>query len=257
MKNRPKFLPILFALPLAAGLCGASLRATYLNYPIETAAGAPAFYGLSIVCVIALLMSVIAAFLLKSGIEYSSVFLTKALPIASFVGAAILLAYAVTLIVSLADRFSALTLILALLSVYACVSFIALGRHRLAERDDTAYCIFSAVPVFWICFVLIITFREKITDPVISNYVFLILAYISILFFGYATSAHVLGKNRKHVAVFSCFIGIFFILIELISPLFTGNYALMSLSDISELLPLLAFLVIMPFYTAEIVRKKN
>ncbi len=253
MKNRLKFLPILFLLPLTAGLCAASLRATQLNYPIEAASSAPSFYGLVIICVIALLMAVIAALLLKNGIEYTSVFLTKALPIASFVSAACILAYAGTLIVSLAGSFSVLTLVLVLLSVYACVSFIALGRHRLAEREDTAYCIFSAVPVFWVCFMLIVTFREKIADPIISNYVFLILAYISILVFGYSTCAHVLGKKRKHIAVFSCFVGIFFILIELLVPLFadTATFA------ISELLPLLAFLVIMPFYTAEIVRKKN
>ena len=253
MKNKLKFLPILFLLPLTAGLCGASLRATRLNYAIEAASGVPSFYGLVIVCVIALIMAILAAILLKNGIEYTSVFLSKALPIASFVSAACILVYAGILIASLADNFSVLTLIIALLSVYACVSFIALGRHRLAEREDTAYCIFSAVPVFWVCFVLIITFREKITDPLISNYVFLILAYISSLLFSYSTCAHVLGKKRKHFAVFSCFVGIFFILTELLVPLFNDTVTF----EISELLPLIAFLVIMPFYTAEIARKKN
>ncbi len=257
MKNKLKFLPILFLLPLTAGLCGASLRTTQLKQSVETAASSPSFYGLIIVCIIALLMAVIAAFLLKNGIEYTSVFLTKALPIASFVGAAIILVYVGGLVLSLIESFSTLTLIIALLSVYACVSFIALGRYRLGERENTPYCIFSAVPVFWICFVLIITFRGKIADPTISNYVFLILAYISVLFFGYATCAHVLGKKRKHVAVFSCFVGIFFILVELLSPLFGNGYSLLTRSEIGELLPLLAFLVIMPFYTAEIVRKKN
>ncbi|MBR3848742.1 MAG: hypothetical protein IKM21_05580 [Oscillospiraceae bacterium] len=245
MKSKLKFLPILFLLPLTAGICGASLRATQLD--------SPSSYGLVIICVVALVLAAIASFLLKNGIKYSSVFLAKALPIVSFVGAACILAYAGTLVVSLADNFSALTLILVLLSVYACVSFIALGKHGLAEREDTAYCIFSAVPVFWTAFVLIVTFREKITDPVISNYVFLILSYISILVFGYATCAHVLGKNRKNIAVFSCFVGIFFILTELLVPLFNDTVAF----EISELLPLIAFLVIMPFYTAEIIRKKD
>lgn len=257
MKNKLKFLPILFAFPLTTGLCGASLRVTQLNQSVENAMSSPSFYGLVIVCVIALLMALISAFLLKSGIEYTSVFLDKALPAASFVSAAIILVYAAILALSLTESFSALTIIMVLLSVYACVSFIALGKYRLRERETTPYCIFSAVPVFWICFVLIITFRSKIADPIISNYVFLILSYISILFFGYATCAHVLGKKRKHIAVFSCFVGIFFILIELLAPLFGDGYSLMTRTEISELLPLLAYLVIMPFYTAEIVRKKN
>ena len=257
MKNKLKFLPLLFALPLTTGICGASLHAAQQSLPIESAANSSPLYGLIIVSIVALLMAVIAAFLLKKGVDYSSVFLTKALPTASFVSAAIILLYAGILIFSLFEGFSGLTLVIALLSVYACVSIIALGKYKLAERDDQSYCIFSAVPVFWIAFILVVTFREKIADPIISNYVFLILSYISILLFGYATCAHVLGKKRKHIAVFACFIGIFFILVELLTPLFGEGYSFATAFDAKDLLPLLAFLVIMPFYTAEITRKKD
>ncbi len=255
MKN--KLFPILFLCPITAGLCGASLRAAQLKLSAEGGAISSPTNGLVIICVIALLMALIAAFISKGGITFTSRLRETALPIVSFAGAAFLLVYAAMLLFGLRYEFVATDLVLALFALYSAVSFIVLGKYRLIERDSTAYCIFSAVPAFWAAFLLILTFRDKISDPVISNYIFLILSYISILFFCYGVAAHILGKNRKHVCVFSCFAGIFFIFTELFSLLFAGEFASVTGTKLSELFPLFAFLVIMPLYTTEIVAKKD
>ena len=102
---------------------------------------------------------------------------------------------------------------------------------------------------------LILAFRDKISDPVIANYAPMIFSYLSILMFCYSVSAHILGKNKKHVAVFTCFFGIFFILTELLSPIFAGGLVEINAENIRYLLPQLAFLILMPAVTAGIIKK--
>ncbi|MBQ4544220.1 MAG: hypothetical protein II996_01450 [Oscillospiraceae bacterium] len=258
MKN--KLFSVMFALPVTAGICGALLRSWQIRYAYDAETGILQSgnlitYGLVAVCVIAALMAVIAAFLLKRGLPLPADKTGSISSAALSVAAVVVLAYAGMIFWSLREGFSGVQLVLALFSVYCSVALLVMGKYRMQERDSTAYCVFSAVPVFWACFMLILTFREKIADPIIANYVPLILSYISILFFCYSIAAHVLGKNKKHVAVFSCFIGVFFMLLELIS-FFASNGAVgMSLEKVREMLPLVAFLVLMPATCAEIVRK--
>lgn len=258
MKN--KLFPILFALPVTAGICGALLRASQLRYAYDAEtgilrSGEPVTYGFVAVCVIAALMAVIAAFLLKRGVEIKSERVSGAASISLFAAAVIILAYAGMILFSLCEKFDTTQLVLALFSVYCAVALIVLGKYRLCERDSTAYCVFAAVPVFWACFMLVLSFREKISDPIIANYVPLIFSYIAILFFCYSIAAHVLGKNKQHIAVFSCFIGIFFILVELLCPLFAGEYVTIDAARVREGLPQLAFLILMPTVMAQIVKK--
>jgi len=253
MKN--KLFPILFAIPVTAGICGAILLATEFGHVQEGILPSPSNTGVIIVSAIAILMALAISFLLKDGISFKKA--GRALTIVSFIGAGVILLHGALLLLSLAETFKATTLILALFSVYSSVSFIVLGKYSLCERENTAYSLLSAVPSFWMCFLLILSFRDKVTEPIILNYIFLILSYISILLFCYSVAAHALGKDRKCVAVFSCFAGIFFILTELLSRLFSGAFSHVTATEITELLPLLAFLPIFPVYTAEIIRKKD
>ncbi len=258
MKN--KLLPSLFVLPIVTGICGALLRASQLvhAYDRETGilkSGEPVTYGLIAVCIIAALIAILAAFLLKNGAEIKSGRLGKGLIVSGVVSSVVILIYAGMTLFSLFDEFDATELVLGLFSVYCAVSLLVLSKYSFAERDSTAYCVFSAVPSFWACFMLILAFREKISDPIIANYVPLMFSYLSILMFCYAIAAHVLGKNKKHVAIFSCFFGIFFILMELISPLFAGGTVTVDADSIRYMLPQLAFLILMPCTTAQILKK--
>ncbi|MBQ8004630.1 MAG: hypothetical protein IJ299_06030 [Oscillospiraceae bacterium] len=256
MKN--KLLPSLFILPVVTGICGALLRSSQLihAYDHETGilkSGEPVTYGLVAVCVIAALIAVLAAFLLKNGAEIRSLKLGKGLLMSGAAASAVIIIYAGMLFFSLFDEFDATSLILALFSVYCAVSLLVLSKYSFAERDSTAYNVFSAVPAFWACFMLILAFREKISDPIIANYVPLMFAYLAILMFCYAMAAHVLGKNKKHVAVFACFFGIFFILMEIVSPFIAGTVP--NAESIRYMLPQLAFLILMPCTTAQILKK--
>ena len=250
----------MFALPVVTGVCGALLRASQLRhaYDAETGilrSGELVTYGLVAVCVIASLIALLAAFLLKNGVEIRSAKFRKSLFFSAIVASALILIYAAMTLYTLLDEFSAPTLILGLISVYCAVAFIVLAKYSFTERDDVAYSVFSAVPAFWACFMLILAFRDKISDPIIANYVPMIFSYLSILMFCYSIAAHILGKNKKHVAVFTCFFGIFFILMELLSPLFTGGLVEISAESIRYLLPQLAFLILMPAVTAVIIKK--
>lgn len=258
MKN--KLFPSLFALPVVTGICGALLRASQLRhaYDAETGilhSGEPVTYGLVAVCVIAALIALLASFFLKNGVEIKSEKFRKGLFFSTAAASLLLLVYAAMTLYTLLEKFSIPTLILGLISVYCVVAFLVLSKYSFAERDDLSYCIFSAVPSFWACFVLILAFRDKISDPIIANYVPMIFSYLSILMFCYSVAAHILGKNKKHVAVFTCFFGIFFILTELLSPLFAGGIVEVNTESIIYLLPQLAFLLLMPTVTTQIIKK--
>ena len=258
MKN--KLFPVLFALPITTGICGALLRALQLRNSYDPAAGIleggdPSGYGFSAVCIIAFLMALIAAFISKRDAGMRTKGCNKATEFSLFVSSGILLVYAGMVFFSLQAGFDTTKLVLALFSVYCAVSLLVFAKYSLSERDSTAYCVFSAVPSFWACFMLILAFREKTSEPIISLYLPLILSYVSILLFCYALAAHLLGKDKRHVAVFSCFFGIFFILVDLLSLLFAGEYLPFGTEKISELLPELAFLVLMPSVTAHILKK--
>lgn len=239
------YFPFL-ALAALFGIAGAFLRANLLENAKELA---PLWILLAAALVIS---TVFAIFFKKSKAEIAESRRNTCLfPFA--ISALLILAYAGMLAFSLREKLEPVEVILALLSLYCAVSLLVIGKYNLAERDSTAYCTFAAVPVFWACFMLIIAFREKIADPVISNYVLLIFAYIALLFFAYGIAAHLLGKNKKHVSIIACFMGISLILTDIGSSVIIGDAA----TRLREIIPELAFLVMMPFATFEIIRKNK
>lgn len=239
-----KFYFPFLALAALLGIGGAFLRA-------DSLAGAGGLTPLWILCAVALCLSVAFVFILKNKSRSCEETSNSSLVLPFSASAVLILAYAALLAFSLRGKLEAVIVVLLLLSVYCAVSLLVIGKYNLAERDNTAYCTFAAVPTFWACFMLIIAFREKISDPVITNYVFLIFSYISILFFAYAIAAHLLGKKKKHVAIIACFMGIFFILTDVVSSVILGDFP----TRLREIVPQLAFLVMMPFATFEIIKK--
>ncbi len=261
MKN--KIFPLVLLFPVVAGLCGAFLRGqqikdayTYANGFIS---GSTSFAsGLLILCVLIFAIAIGSALLFTKWLKLSKQDMPKAnISIPLQISACIILIYAVFIFKTLVDSFSAINLILALFSVYCSTSLFVLAKYRMVERESTAYCVMAAVPVFWACFMLILTFREKISDPVIWDYVFHIFAYLSVLFSTYAIAAHTLGKYKKGFTVFSCFCGIFFFIIELVSPFICDGNIVLDLTKITELLPSLAFLILIPFVTMETFKKDS
>lgn len=261
MKN--KIFPLILFFPAVAGLCGAFLRGEQIKEAYEVSggfiSGSSSFaYGLLILCALVFLIAIGAAFLFTKWIVLSKNDVPKVNVFFPFwISGAIVFAYAVMVLFTLFDSFSMINLILCIFSAYCAVSLFALGRYRMSERENTAYCVMSAVPVFWAAFMLILTFREKISDPVVWDYVFNIFSYLSILFSAYAIAAHTLGKDKRIITLIACFCSIFFFLIEIFSPFVSGGNISLNAAKIAELLPQLAFLILMPFVTIEIFRKRN
>ena len=262
MKN--KIFPLVLFFPAVAGICGAFLRGSQIKEAHDTAngfisGGTLSSNGLFILSILVFAIAIGAALLFTKWFKLSGkdVSQTK-IAVPFYISAALILAYAGLVLLPVVNGdFSAINLILGLFSVYCAASLFVLGRHNMAERESTAYCVMSAVPVFWACFMLVLTFREKISDPIIWDYVFHIFAYLSVLFSAYSITAHALGKNKKAIAVFTCFCGIFFFLIELVSPFISGGNIELTIAKITELIPSLAFLILLPFATMEILKKNN
>lgn len=261
MKNKTFALVLL--LPLVAGICGAFLRGAQFTEAFENSDGfisgsTPFANGLLILCILVFAMTTAAALLFTKYLKPSKRDTSKrSITISLWIAGSIILIYALLILKTLADGFTVINLILALFSVYCSVSLFILGKYKLKELESSAYCIMSVVPVFWACFMLILTFREKISDPVIWDYVFHIFAYLSVLLSTYSIAAHALGKKKVGVTVFTCFCGIFFFLTELISPFLSGGNIELNLAKVTELLPSLAFLILIPFVTAEVLNKNN
>lgn len=264
MKNR--WFPILIVMPVVTGICGAILRAAQLTraFDAETGvlkSGSPLTAALVAVSVIAVMMALISAFVLKNGVTSAPNGKASSIELFSTISAVLIIADAGVGIFGLRNKFDAVELIFSLLSVYCAVAIIVMGKYRMEERDSVPYSVFAAVPVFWACFLLILTFREKIADPIIADYAMLIFSYICILLFLYALAAHLLGRSRFAVMIFSCFVGMYFIIVELLSPVVAAfmmpSYDFVMHIDIRELLPQLALLVFMPSAASLIVRRRK
>ena len=256
---KSKFFPSLFALPITAGICAAYLRSVLIGCSAGVLSAellSSAVYGFVAVCGVAVLMALVAAFILKGGVTFKSHNIDTAANSVLYIAAAIILVYAGFQIAPLLEKFELIRLVLALFSVYAAVSLLVLGKYNMSERSSLAYYVFSAVPVFWSCFMIVVSFRDESTNPVIYEYAPKILAYLSILAFSYSMASYVLGKTRKATAVFSCFMGLFFMIVELCAPLFLiGKTPVFSLYSIEGLLPIIAYLIMMPSVMIKIIKK--
>ncbi len=256
---KSKFFPALFALPITAGVCAAYLRSVQIGCSAEVLPSelvSPAVYGFIAVSAVAVLMALVAAFILKGGVDFKSDRIDNAANTVLYIAAAFILVYAGFQVVPLLEKFELIRLVLALFSVYAAVSLLVLGKYNMSERSSLAYYVFSAVPVFWACFMIVVSFREESTNPVVYEYASKILSYLSILAFSYSIASYVLGRTRRGVAVFSCFIGIFFMIVELVAPLFLiGKLPILSLYRIEGLLPIVAYLIMMPLVMIKIIKK--
>ena len=256
---KSKFFPSFFALPITAGVCGAYLHSHRLAYSfgiVGEGIATPAGYGFAAIFAIAFFFALTSAFILRGGVEFKSEKVDSFASAALSVAAVPMLLYAGVLFFSLSEKFDLITLVLGLFSVYAAIAFLVMGKYKLSERDSVSYWVCSAVPVFWACFVIIVSFREKIANPIIYEYVTLIFSYLAILIFSYANAGCLLGKKRSGTAVFACFAGLFFIIVELVSPLFLiGEMPVSTLYNIRELLPQLAYLILMPPVMIKIIKK--
>lgn len=260
-----KIYPFYLISAFFLGIVGAVLRAYQLVSAFDPETGLP-IHGASATLLLFIAFAVIAAagavfaFKVQKDFEESiSPSGENLIKISFSVSAVIVLVFAFLKFLELRDGLVITTLILALFSVYCSVSLFALGKYKMAERSSVSYCIFASVPVFWACYLIVLLFREKIPDPIVLDYVFSIFSYILVLMIAYGISANVLGKGRRRLTSFVCFIGMAVMMTELLSPLagnlFFGGEFEFSLEKLSEWLPILAFLVLIPAVSGKVSRR--
>ena len=138
-------------------------------------------------------------------------------------------------------------------------AFAILGLRYLRSNQNGIYSFFAIVPVFWACFSLIMIFRERIADPIIADYIFLLFAFICILLFTYAQAGYIYGKNRLKVALCTSVLGAYFCVIELTAPWIASrlSQAYIPNYDFTMILPILLFMIYMPIATICMLKNEN
>ncbi len=250
-------------LPFILGLVAAWLRAGELAYVFDFSSGlpsnpmwfSPVLSALVIICVILFL---IFAFRFKPGEPHGSA--SPALMPAACASFCVLFTFSGYELYLYMQTREITSLIFGILTLLCSVSQLFLGIKHLEIRDNTVYNIFAAIPVFWACYALILIFRERISDPIISDYIYLLLAFVGILLFVYAQCGYVFGKSRQRIAIVSGALAVFFCTLELFAPLFTSLLSPDSLfmrPTLEETAPLVAFLIYIPFSLEEMLRNAN
>lgn len=258
---------IIGILPFLIGVVGAYLRAHELIFVIDEVTGLPSsgssvtavLGGLSILLAVSLLICSFVAYKKESTVPDTAKN-SLGVPVSAVLSAVLLFAYGGYKLYICAADFEVTSLIYGFLTVYCAASILIIGLMRLENRDNALYAVFAVVPVFWACFSLILLFRERISDPIILDYIYLLFAYISILLFAYAVSAFVFGKNRLVIAFLSGGIGVYLCTIELFAWFFATRldpgYAI-GLIEYVEKLPLLAFIISAPLMLSHMYKNKH
>ena len=145
------------------------------------------------------------------------------------------------------------------LTFVTAAALAVLGLRGLRWSANSAYSVCGILPVLWACFSLILIFRERIADPIIADYVFLLFAFVCILLFTYAQAGYVYRRNRLRVALCVTVLGVYFCVIELFAPLIAAQLssAYPKNYDFTLLLPLALFAVYMPAATSCMLSNEN
>lgn len=250
-------------LPLVLGLAGAWLRAYELAYVFDPVTGLPS-NPMAVTPVLIGLTLAGAAIFIAAALLYrpkephgkpGPMFLA-----ASSVAFAVLFGFAGYLFYQCTKAFTITQLIFGLLTLYCAAAVLTLGVKRLDGSPSSVYSVMAVAPVFWACYALILIFRERISDPIILDYIYLLFAFICILLFSYCQAGYVFGRNKQRLAIVTAAMGVYFCVVELIAPVVAGFLSpgaeLMKVS-LEEALPLAAFLVYMPFALQEMLHNRN
>ncbi len=250
--------------PIVMGIIAAWLRAYELCYvydatselPLNPSAVTPVLAGIT--C--ALVIAYVAAALRKKVCAVQSSQPGKAISVLSCISSVILLVYAGYELYMYMQSREITGAIFGVLTLACAVSLLIVGIKGFEMRESSVYNVLAAIPTFWACYCLILIFRQRISDPIISHYIYLLLAFVCILLFAYALCGYVFGRNRLRIAAVTAPLGVYFCIIELLAP-FIGDVmspgAVFIRASVQEAAPLLAFALYMPAALWEIMKNRN
>lgn len=260
MKRHLSFI----ALPLFLGLCAALLRATELAYSFDPSTGLylggiKASPVLMILCGLTFLAVFALSFFTKEAKVDAPP--SAALTPISMVCALLLLASAaVQVYFGVMQGFVMTDLVQALLSVYAATAILVLCKKGLAKSNGGTYAVMAVAPALWICYTLILIYRDRVADPILLDYSYLLFAAVCAVLFFYALCGCIYGKSKVRLATFSGALTVFFAVCELIGHavalMFPLSNATFSLTPL-ETLTLAFCLLFIPFAMNELWKKKE
>jgi len=252
-------------LPLFLGLCAALLRATELSYSFDPSTGLY-LSGLAATPVLMILSGV--AFLLFATLTFFTKEDEKCeaadSPALLFVGLActiiLLASAALQIYFAVTQVFSMTNLIQALFSVYAACASLALCKKGFAPSNGGTYAVFAIAPALWVSYTLILIYRDRVADPILLDYSYLLFAVVGAVLFLYALAGCVFGKKKLRLAVLTGSLTVFFSVCELLGhaialilPSSTATFTLTPL----EALTLAFCLLFIPFAMNELWKKKE
>ena len=186
-------------LPIVLGAIAAIFRARELAFGFDFASGLPngtvnttpmllVLAGIMLVAVIALTFKKKPEVLdAKKHIAHTAV---------SLIGVAVMLALGGYVFWQNQVERDVIMNIFAVVCLLNAFAFAILGLRNLRANANGIYSFLALVPVVWSCVALILVFRERVADPIIADFVFLLFAFICILLFSYAQTGYVYRKNR-------------------------------------------------------------
>lgn len=249
-------------IPLALGIAGAFVRARELAFAFDPTTGLPkqTLIETTILMIIGALLLIYALIIgLKVKIkpmpqQKSPIFTAVAL-----VSFAVLLGLAGYQFYQNIQVKALIGYVLAILTVLCAVSIAITGIQCLKSNDNAIYSLFAILPVFWACFSLILVFRDRIADPIIADYIFLLFGFICILLFLYTQAGYIYRKNRLRLSVITAMLGTYFCSIEVLAPVLAAKISetYLFIPNFSEAISLAVFAIYMPFAAVRMLQNDN
>lgn len=249
-------------IPLALGVAGAFVRARELAFAFDPTTGLPkqTLIGTTILMIggaLLLLYALAIGFKVKAKPiphHKSTIFTVVAL-----VSFAVLLGLAGYQFYQNTQVKTMIGYVLAVLTLFCSISIAITGIQCLRSNDNAIYSLFTILPVFWACFSLILVFRDRIADPIIADYIFLLFGFICILLFLYTQAGYIYRKNRLMLSVVTAMLGTYFCSIEVLAPIIAAKLSetYLFVPNFSETISLAVFVIYMPFAAVQMLRNEN
>jgi len=125
------------------------------------------------------------------------------------------------------NGFSLAELIFGLITILAGVAYVVLTNARCTHRIDDITRFFSTIPIYWSCFLLVMTFMDHPVEPVLRSFAYDLLAGCAMVLAIYHFIARAYDRLQRGPAVFVSLIGITLLTLSVVSKilaaLLSGN----------------------------------
>lgn len=213
---------LLPAFSLLSGLCGAAVRACELARAFEPETGfkipgEPTSIIMSAFTVAAIIvfavMSALTGGRLKEGLRTLPGDKSASAKVMVIASAFMLFGAAMFDLSFNGEGLPLSRIILVIFAIFSAASILV----RIA-KPGKGYSLFSLVPIFWCCYWLIIIYRERSVDPVVTDYAYELFAVVASALFFYGAAGYDFGIRKIRLNVFYASTAVYLSTVTLIGP---------------------------------------